>query len=643
MNLKQIITLLFCFYYYFGFTQDSNSKQNILIDSLYRELKSSKYDTTSIRIKYCIGNALTTSRLSFWDSLFIAAEKYNLPLYEGRCMFFKAYLMGLAGENAKAFESYNNSIQIFEKSGNRRELFRVFRSISGFYRTRNDMIKALDYCSKAIKIAEEFKSKKDIASGSSTLGDIYFQTGDFQKAINLHLRSLTIFEELDSHFDISWTLLAIGDDYGELKRNDKKEEYYLRTLKYVNEFGSDKITTNIYLSVGYAYHLRSKVDSANFYTYKAYKIAKDNNDKYTLVSATVVLAEIAFKNGNNEQARMFGEEALALTKKINFTFQIPVLTNLLKEIYIKDKNYKEALSIYEFQIKTRDSVSNEKTRKQFLEKEFAYNIEKKESENKLLAEQNQNQALRLSRNNYIIVALMGILAVVSVFVYFLKKQSRIKQQQLRVEFTQKLLRSQINPHFMSNCLSAVQNLIYTGSTERAGEYLAKFSTFLRQILDTSEKHYLSLADEINTIRLYLELEQLRFKMGFNYKLEIAADLAQKEILVPSFMTQPFIENAIWHGLLPLKERTPQLFINIFERNKLIYFVIEDNGVGRKESDGRIGKVSKGTQLITESMTNLNLLVKSTRNKIEIVDLFNESGEPSGTRIIIQLTRYTLDE
>jgi hypothetical protein len=204
------------------------------------------------------------------------------------------------------------------------------------------------------------------------------------------------------------------------------------------------------------------------------------------------------------------------------------------------------------------------------------------------------------------------------------------------ELELKVVKAQINPHFISNCLAAIQDLIYKNEVGKAGQYLAKFSYFLRQILNYSDKNYISLVEEIAIIKLNVELEQLRFNKEFDFKLHIDGILDVKDELIPALITQPFIENAIWHGLLPLSGiRNPELKIRVSKADHYIAIEIEDNGVGRQKK-GEGTNDSKGTKLVMDKIDSLNRLSGYTKHQIDIIDLFDEHRHPSGTLVKIQI-------
>jgi hypothetical protein len=223
--------------------------------------------------------------------------------------------------------------------------------------------------------------------------------------------------------------------------------------------------------------------------------------------------------------------------------------------------------------------------------------------------------------------------VIIIVIILLRNKRALKRQKAQLELTNKIselelkvVKAQMNPHFISNCLAAIQDLIY----------IAKFSFYLRQVLNYSDENYISIAEELEMIKLYVDLEQLRFKNEFTFELLIDESFDTREILTPSLITQPFIENAIWHGLLPLKNLRPaQLTIRVNMTNNLPVFVIEDNGVGRDLKNVNVNK-GKGTKLILDKIESLNRLSKTKNYKLEVEDLRDMNKNSIGTKITIQL-------
>jgi len=209
------------------------------------------------------------------------------------------------------------------------------------------------------------------------------------------------------------------------------------------------------------------------------------------------------------------------------------------------------------------------------------------------------------------------------------KQADLNRRMRELELT--VIRTQMNPHFMYNCLNSIQNLVQKNQNEEAHLYLSKFASLVRQALNNSKKEEIALSNEIDSVREYIELEQLRF--GFDYAIELQNGIDPNDIFVPPMLLQPFVENAILHGLL-LKKSDRMLKVQILKIHNKIILVIEDNGVGR-EAAGKIEQKGNG-QGIRLCRDRLSLLSKKTgiQYELTIEDVVDENNQPSGTRVSI---------
>lgn len=219
-----------------------------------------------------------------------------------------------------------------------------------------------------------------------------------------------------------------------------------------------------------------------------------------------------------------------------------------------------------------------------------------------------------------------------------KKRRKLQIEKQLTEYRLTALKSQVNPHFMSNSLVAIQRLILKNETQTANHYLVKFSLLIRYLLDYSDKSATTLASELNLIDLYVELEQLRFSNRFRFRKEIDPSLDLTRVYIPTLITQPLIENAIWHGLLGLSgEREPELILKISLEDKALLVVISDNGIGRGSKHTPVAtplKTSKGIELIRNRITSLNRLYRTTETRFEYNDLTDQNGMPAGTSVTI---------
>lgn len=202
------------------------------------------------------------------------------------------------------------------------------------------------------------------------------------------------------------------------------------------------------------------------------------------------------------------------------------------------------------------------------------------------------------------------------------------------------LRAQMNPHFIFNSLNSIQHLILNNDRVMALKYLSKFGKLTRNVLESSIETRSVLRKEIELLRSYLELESLRFEGAFKYEIHVDDDLDTDNVEIPLFLVQPYVENAILHGLLP-NEKDEKLLTISFEREKNnIICSIEDNGVGRAAAQrtstySKREKKSRGME-ITGKRLELFGQSELGRNSIEITDKFDSNGHPSGTKVVIRI-------
>ena len=196
----------------------------------------------------------------------------------------------------------------------------------------------------------------------------------------------------------------------------------------------------------------------------------------------------------------------------------------------------------------------------------------------------------------------------------------------------------MNPHFMFNALNSIQEFILQNKKELASNYLGDFADLMRSYLQYSQEDYITLRDEIDTLELYLKLEKVRFENEFDYQVTYKESLDIDSIQIPSFLIQPFVENAIKHGLLH-KEGAKYIDIQfVLEKGTVLKCIITDNGIGRKASQ-EINKNRKHKSFATEASHNrLQLLNQNIGQKIglEIEDLFDENSQSLGTRVVVTI-------
>lgn len=230
--------------------------------------------------------------------------------------------------------------------------------------------------------------------------------------------------------------------------------------------------------------------------------------------------------------------------------------------------------------------------------------------------------------------------------YYLHIGSIRREEKLKTEFNKKLantelsaLRAQMNPHFLFNSINSIRHKIIKNDTREAEKYLVKFSSLVRMVLENSRHQMVLLSDELNALNLYMELESMRFDHQFDFQIEKTEEVDAQYLLVPPMLIQPYVENAIWHGLLQ-KNDHGKVSINIAIRNENLIVVIDDDGIGREKaaelkSKSALKKQSMGME-ITGSRLEIIEKIYHIRCKAEVTDLKYPNGHPKGTLVKLTL-------
>ena len=218
-----------------------------------------------------------------------------------------------------------------------------------------------------------------------------------------------------------------------------------------------------------------------------------------------------------------------------------------------------------------------------------------------------------------------------------KKQHTLQQRTAELEM--QALRAQMNPHFIFNCLNAINHFILVNEVNTASDYLTKFSRLIRIVLDNSFRKNIFLTEELESLRLYIELEQIRFDHHFSYRITFEQVPDVDDIVIPPMLLQPFIENAIWHGLM-YKEGNGILTIDLQKENEILICSITDNGIGRKRSAELKSALSVNKKSFGMNITasRLQLLNEGLGNRIglQITDLLDTADQSAGTRVVITI-------
>jgi Tfp pilus assembly protein PilF len=632
----------------------SSFSQGYTIESLKKELQFSKNDTIRCAVLDQLIEIAADGEWQKYNEHMKQLASKNLALKPvGRTLvvFSKYYATALhnqgimyseQSDDEKAIEYFNKAIEVSKQSGNKNEVAISQQAIAQIDIRKGYNTKALDLLYECLKIFEETGDEIGVADVHLSIGDICYLQREYKKAIEHHKKSRELYIKNNYEVAISTINFKIGVDYNAAMDYPKALEYLQKSIDAVenSDYGASSVA---YSNIAQIYVYQNNYDKALEYAKKGLNISESTQNKVEMNHGHIILSRIFTFQKKYALAISHAEDALVIGQGINHPAEITMAANQLYEIYKETKQEAKASKYHELYIESKSILDNQESKNALLEQKLKYEYEKKElinkSENdkKLDALTAVSERNNLMKNIWLIVfaSILILLAISSFFLYRNFKQKSIINTQKNNLLKQKLLVSQMNPHFIFNSLNAIQNYIFKQDSLKAGDYLSQFSELIRMILDYSRKDYISIEAEARLLNTYLELQKLRFENKFDYAIVIDPKIERDSIFIPPMLAQPFIENAIEHGIFYKKDKG-RVDVRLFYENNFLVYEIEDDGVGMEEAMKLKNKLkssyeSLATVITKERMSNLSEQGKSNI-EIQILDKKNISSGNSGVKV-----------
>ncbi len=542
--------------------------------------------------------------------------------------------------------NYSESIELFMKAldiakqfGDYKNLSNVYHNLGIVHQRISDYEKSVHYFLQALTLEEQNNDEVGQAYTNNSIGIVFKDWENFDKALEYFNKSLKIAEKTGLRAIVSYARLNIGSVYGELHRYEQEIEQYNLIGDLNPENIDHSILSSVYLNKGISFKNINQFDSAAIYYQKALEIREEIGDEEKLARVYYFLGELMFV------MHRFDKAIDLLNTSINYTADYRTRAenyDLLSKIYERKNDKDKAFEYYKMSVAMRDSTFSEEKHRQINELQIQYETEKKEQQIKSLEEINEAKAKQLKLTRLIFgLAIAAVLVVIlSGAMFFHNRQLRSKHRMLLTE--QKLLRSQMNPHFIFNSLSAIQSYILKNKALEAGSYLSRFAKLMRSILENSSKEFITLEEEIETLENYLNLQKIRLQEKLEYSIHADDGLLEEEISVPPMLSQPFIENSIEHGILKKESAEGKIDIRFIDQQDQIIIEIIDNGIGREKA-GKSGEKKHRSRATEITQNRISLLSKAYKMKptFATVDLYDKNNKPEGTKVLITLPKLFL--
>ena len=387
-------------------------------------------------------------------------------------------------------------------------------------------------------------------------------------------------------------------------------------------------------------------DSAEYYFSIALKQAKSQNDLKNEYQVYVAQAKYLI---NLSPARKINSlhNALKIARQTDYLEGQANAALELSNVY--DQLKKKDSSFYYFSIHRSafDTLFSEQNKRNTIIRESEWVLKRKEIENQHLKQLSAIQGKEIRAKNALLLALAICFGLIIGITFFINKSIQAKKKRTESAYKQKIaetqmqaLQSQMNPHFIFNSLNSIENFMMQNEKRLASDYLNKFAMLIRSILDSSRNELLPLSKDMESIQLYIDLQLLRFNNKFTYEAIIDPLVQSGDYQVPSLIIQPYVENAIEHGLAQSERQDLKLTVKVNLDGNFIHYTIEDNGIGWQKATAYNQKnkphhKSFGLKITENRIQIFNGPVHS-RDYIVITDLFDEAGNPSGTSVSIKI-------
>jgi len=571
---------------------------------------------------------------------------------------FALYAQSRFAESIRYLQKdYNDAI----KAGVCKEAVATLSLIGYAYREWGNYERSFDISLKCLQYASELKDSGLLSAEYFSLAELFMLIEDYDAAHkyfwlagNKTAHKLLSWE---THKLVSWETLKYAELMARQHKLDSAEFYLSRSdTSHMDE----SLKKAYLLSKGEYYVFRGNYQEALPCFIQSLYYQRRLTDRNQLMRCLNDLARTYDKLGQSAEAFRYAREGLALAKQTDARLFLREGCLTLSSLFDKEGPTDSAYFYYRRYITLKDSLLNDQVKAKFasygLEQQIKWLNQEKELNAVCLREEMMIKNILIAA-----VVLLALFSFIYVWVIRLKKKNeehrrqraeneleiqrlegeraKAALQQRAKELEIQALRSQMNPHFIFNCLNAINRFILSHETEAASDYLTKFSRLMRMIMNHSRHSLITLAEEVEVLELYLGMEVLRFKNAFDYQIAIEEGLDTDDIRIPPLLLQPFVENAIWHGLMHKEERG-SLYIGMHVEGDTLICVIRDNGIGRRRAELLKSKSaekhkSMGLQITAERMALLTGAGEAG-HFFRIEDLYDKEDNATGTQVILTI-------
>jgi tetratricopeptide (TPR) repeat protein len=574
---KIIILFVFC-----AITQFNKSAESTMRDSLQLLLDEQTGDARLATLLLLSEQLLYQSpeeALIYADEAVQLAINLRETSSRYKALRIRAYANNFTGNVTRSMSDIQEGLDYYSRRRDTLLMVEALSDLGKLYVSQGIYDRALEHFQQAYTIREQQNDLRGMAYMLNSIGAMYWRTGNFDDALDYYQQAILLFESTGLTEETAQTSANIGEIYFQKNNTELALEYFTRAIRlHQSPVPSNFRATNL-INIGKVYLQRKQPQRAIAYFRQALTIQNRSGDREGYALTHYHLGMAWLERNEPTQALEHFNISIGASRSIrNNDIQIKSLEQSAR-IYYQLEQYQLSSNLL-FRARTlSDSIFNLQQLKLREELNTRYETEKYMLENRNLKLSNQNNETIIAQQRTMI-AMTLVLSVLAVFtVILLMQRRRSSDRILNIEMEQKLLRSQMNPHFVYNSLTVIQSSVMKNTMKETVNLISSMASLMRLILDNSTHEFVPLEQELQTIRYYLDLQQRRFAGQFSYKIEIDPELEDHELHVPPMLAQPFLENAIEHGFSGISY--PGVITLRYKLVDTDYLLceVEDNGIG----------------------------------------------------------------
>ena len=682
---KWVVSLFFLLQGLLSQTVQSQEKISLFPDAFYK-LKNDEQKALFLKrlINDSIDEGQLTNVYAWSDAGMRYAQQAGLDsligyflLYKGKAHYYHFY------NNDSAIYFFKKALPYFPGKTNRQHLI-LIREIMAAYSSTGNKDSTFAYVDSTKEIMDALPDTSGAKIKlAEVVGTVYSDFGLFKTAISYYQLAINGCLLNSNKKGLGMVLANLALVYEQMEENKKAIDFSKEAAGYLADVKMPLAT--ILSNVGSNYFNLSQFDSARYYLKRSDSVAKEINLVSIVRTNANIMGSIYTEEKKYRDARELLDEnlgyfhqvddppgliksllnssnldtathqyaaakqrldsALTIARKIGYPLFESMALQSLASLARKTGDYKAALAYQSELMTVKDSLTSDKVRSQLSDLEINYKTQQKEQQIQLLQKDNNIKSLQLQNNRrlifFYIISFCLLLAILGIVFYQRNLRNKIEMQKMKAELETKVLRSQMNPHFIFNSLNSIENFMMQNEKRQASDYLNKFSKLIRSILESSRNELVPLVKDIEALQLYVDLEQLRFNNKFSYQAKVDPELVNGDYQVPSLLIQPYVENAIVHGLAHSEKTGLNLSVTAMLEGGYIKYTMQDNGIGRKKA-GEYNRYNKpqhksvGLKITEDRIMMFNQAMGITGHPPVITDLWDDNGNPAGTKVEIKI-------